>query len=106
MRDNFVPDYIKDKPVLDIRLEFYYKSFWRLGSCRDFNGYGATPIKWTAINEMAKHYDLGFGESEDFFEIIESLDSHYLSLENKKNESIKPVENNPVGSKGNLKKLR
>lgn len=67
------PDFIKDKPVLDVSLVFYWGSFFDLTTERLVEG---GPIPYSAIIRYCHFHDIK--ECESFVEIIKQMDSVVL----------------------------
>lgn len=78
-----LPDWIKNKPELEIGLEFYYMSFMDLSTCRSI-GMGEGPIPWIALKQYAEVYDIYGIEFERFVTILNNMDTAYLEERNKK----------------------
>ncbi len=77
---------LTEKPNLSFGDEFYLNSFFRLSSSRSVGmGVGNIPL-----SEIILYCDwIEESEPEVFVEIIQFMDSVYLDLQNKKNESKK-----------------
>lgn len=80
-----IPDNIVNAPRLQAGLDFYYRAFGELNTCRGF-GFQAGPIPWTAIQAFASTYEI-FGV--DFFRfqtLIRAMDVAYLNYADKANK--------------------
>lgn len=79
-----LPDWITNRPQLELGLEFYYMSFMELNTCRT-SGMGEGPIPWTAMRKYAEVYDIYGVEFERFSTILTEMDVAYLEERSKKN---------------------
>lgn len=80
------PDWIENKPDLLIGLEFYWKAFWELSTCRQF-GYGEGPIPWLAMMQYARQYEIIGEEFDRFVLVLKFMDTEYLKFRHKKTQS-------------------
>ena len=78
-----LPDWIKNRPELEIGLEFYYMAFMDLCTCRQI-GMGEGPISWVSMKLYTEFYDIYGVEFERFVTIITNMDTAYLEERNKK----------------------
>jgi hypothetical protein len=88
-----LPKAIANAPELELGLEFVYKAFWELSSCRQC-GFGIGYIPWPAIAEYAAFYGLEADEFDDFVYQIRAMDKayvqHHVPDDNPKTTSKKP----------------
>ncbi len=75
-----IPDYVKDKPELDVSLQFYWGSFFRLSSERKYEG-GAIP--YSSIQQHAQFNNIS--DLDDFYEIMSTMDREFVSLQGERN---------------------
>ncbi|NUF48731.1 phage tail assembly chaperone [Gilliamella sp. ESL0250] len=68
-----IPDKIKNKPVLNDDLIFYYQSFLDLDTTRTHN-MAPTAISWLSIIEYARFYQLDDEDTHDLIQIIRAMD--------------------------------
>ena len=79
-----IPDFVDDIPVLLESDLFYYDAFDSLNTERIFTGFGIGRIPWRSIIYYAERLKMGFHETEYFKNVIEIIDSNYVSFSNKK----------------------
>jgi hypothetical protein len=72
-----LPDKIKNAPVLLLGLDFFFKTWVELGSCRSV-GMDEGPIPWTVIRTYCNEYDILGELREDTFYLVRSIDNAYL----------------------------
>jgi hypothetical protein len=84
-----LPDAIKERPVLMIGLEVYWKAFWELSTCRAI-GMMEGPIPWLAIRDYAFDFNLEGLSKVRFYAIIRGMDNAYLRLRSKEIEKKNP----------------
>lgn len=77
-----LPDFLKDKPEIKFGLEFYWKAFWELSTCRAI-GMGEGPIPWGAMNDYAERHGIYGDEFDRFVLIIKGMDAAYLEHRHK-----------------------
>lgn len=77
------PDWVINKPELNLGLDFYYIAFHDLTSCRAI-GMAEGPIPWTAMKTYADTYDIHGLELERFIYILTHMDIAYMKERNKK----------------------
>lgn len=80
MRENRAfPVKIQNAPEICPGLEFFYKAFLDLNSCRGI-GYGEEgPIPWTAMAQYCERKDVDLETEDDLYFIVRSMDNDYLS---------------------------
>ena len=78
------PKWIEEKPELKFGLEFYWKAFWDLATCRQIAHGAEGPIPWTAMKEYANQFDIRGIEFDRFSAVLKILDSKYLMSRGKK----------------------
>lgn len=71
-----VPEFIKDKPQLDISLIFVWDSFQRLSTERKRD---CGEIPWSSIKEYCLFYNFSFQEFQDFEVLIAAMDRVFLN---------------------------
>ena len=77
------PDWVINKPELDLGLEFYYMAFHELSSCRAI-GMSEGLIPWTAMKTYADTYDIHGIELDRFIHIVTDMDMAYMKERQKK----------------------
>ena len=80
-----IPDNIKNAPRLQIGLEFYYRAFSELTTCRSL-GFGPGPIPWTAIQAFAGTYGIRGSDFFRFQTLIRAMDVAYLNYADSKSK--------------------
>ena len=78
------PKWIEEKPELKIGLEFYWRAFWELATCRQIAHGAEGPIPWTSMNEYATRFEIRGDEFDRFAMVIKAVDSKYLMSRGKK----------------------
>jgi hypothetical protein len=79
-----LPERIKNRPELLPGLEFIWRAFWDLATCRTI-GMGEGPIWWIAVNDYANRYGITDEDEFDRFKmLIKELDSVFLDHRDKK----------------------
>ena len=71
------PEKIGNAPHLLLGLDFFFKAWMELGSCRTV-GMEEGPIPWESIRNYCAEYDIVGELREDMFFFIRSLDNAYL----------------------------
>lgn len=93
-----LPDFIQSKPNLRLGLEFYWKAFWELSTCRAV-GMGEGPIPWDALHSYGLRYLITGDEFDRFVTMIKALDVEYLTYRHKvskrnQRKGKKPIKTN------------
>ena len=76
-----LPDKIKNKPLLRVGLDFYWRAFWELSTDRHI-GMAEGPIPWTAMNHWALRNGVVGEEFDRFVLLIKAMDVAYLETRN------------------------
>ncbi|RPJ39859.1 MAG: hypothetical protein EHM35_01240 [Planctomycetaceae bacterium] len=79
LRRKSLPDCIVNAPNLFLGNEVWYAAFLDLNADREM-GWGAGPIRWTAIRDYAEAWDLDLDDLEFF---VRAMDKEYLAIANK-----------------------
>ena len=69
-----LPDWLEHKPEITFGLQFYWKAFWELSTCRAI-GMGEGPIPWTAMHEYAQRYDVLGDDFDRFVLVVKAVDT-------------------------------
>ncbi len=106
------PRWIVEKPELKLGLEFYWKAFWELATCRHVAQGAEGPIPWLAMQAYANQFEIRGEEFDRFILILKHMDTEYLKTRGKKLGKInpsqggkpqqkppRPKERKPIGSK-------
>ncbi len=72
-----IPERIRNAPVLHLGLDFFFKAWLELGSCRAV-GMEEGPIPWSVIRTYCNEYDIVGELREDMFYLVRSMDNAYL----------------------------
>jgi len=80
-----VPDKFKNKPVIRVGLELYWKAFQDLSTDRDI-GMGIGPIPWSAIHAWGSRNRIYGDDFERLLMMIRGLDSVYMDKQAKKSK--------------------
>lgn len=81
-----LPDQIKNAPILEDWMLFYFDAFHELGTDRQF-GFQAGPIPMSSLFLYVDRYDFSEDDAEDFFFIIRQMDNHFLKEQERKAKS-------------------
>lgn len=81
-----VPDKIKNAPDLLLGLEFYFRAFVDLTTCRS-SGWSPGPIPWTDIHGYAIMNGLDEEEADTLHHHISKMDNAYLTQIEQKNKN-------------------
>lgn len=97
-----LPDKIKNAPMLDLGLDFFFKAWVELGSDRTV-GMEEGPIPWDSIRKYCNEYDIVGELREDTFYLVRSIDNAYLKHRRDKAKkqqlSQQKGKNKPRGNK-------
>lgn len=80
-----LPAVMADAPYLHESLEFHYRAFWQLSTCRQI-GMAVGPIPWQAVNDYALRHGIWDADFEHFEACIEGMDAAYLKWQEAKQE--------------------
>ena len=80
-----VPDKIKNAPLLNIGLLFYWKAFQDLSSDRDV-GMGIGPLPWSAMHSWATRNCVSGDDFERFVMILRGMDTVFVEHMGKKSK--------------------
>ena len=83
-----IPAKILNAPVLISGLEFYYKAFLDLCTCRPI-GFGEGPIPWNAIKMYSDTHKLDEEEFDRLLTLVKLMDIEYLSFRQKQLDKAK-----------------
>jgi len=72
-----LPRWLQKKPQIPFGLEFYFRAFTTLSSCRPI-GFEEGRIPWTAVHQYAQFKELSSQEERELWEIVAALDLCYL----------------------------
>lgn len=89
-----MPKWLIEKPEILIGLEWYYRAFTDLSTCRSY-GMSEGPIPWLAVNEYAIRHRMTHQEFDDLWEVVRKLDAVYI----KERAGKAKIENSRIGSK-------
>lgn len=78
------PKWIEEKPGLKIGLEFYWKAFWELATCRQISNGAEGPIPWLSMKEYANHFEIRDDDFDRFVLVLKAVDTAYLTARGKK----------------------
>lgn len=84
-----LPDAIANAPVLLFGLDFYFRAFMDLNTCRDV-GMGRGPIPWVDLNTYADSMDLAGDDKEVFLYLLQKVDDQYLAWAKTQDDKNKP----------------
>lgn len=87
-----IPDAIANAPVLLFGLDFYFRAFMDLNTCRA-TGMGRGPIPWVDLNTYADSTGLAGDDKEVFLYLLQKVDDEYLAwakTQDEKNKSKQP----------------
>lgn len=85
------PKWIEEKPELLPGLEFYWKAFWELSTCRQVTT-AEGPIPWDAMYFWAEKHDINDEEFDRFVTVLKNVDNDYLKYRQKKTGLGKPIK--------------
>jgi hypothetical protein len=87
-----LPQKFIDKPKLTPGLEFYWRAFWELSTCRAI-GMSEGPVPWTAMDRYALRYELEEEDFDRFVLIMKGMDIVYIKIRDvQRAKASKPVK--------------
>jgi hypothetical protein len=90
------PAKIRDAPILTLGLDFFFRAWIELNSCRHI-GMDEGCISWESIRNYCNEYDIVGELRQDMFYLVRSMDNTYL--EYKRNKAKKQQISNNKGNK-------
>lgn len=78
-----LPEKIRNAPALELGLDFFFRAWVELGSCRSV-GMEEGPIPWDSIRKYCNEYDIVGELREDTFYLVRSMDNAYLDSRREK----------------------
>jgi len=81
-----IPDRIQNAPDLLLGLEFYFRAFIDLNTCRS-SGWSSGPIPWMDIQAYAMAHELDAEETETLHYHIAMMDSAFLKRIDEKSKN-------------------
>ena len=81
-----VPDKIKNAPVLNMGLLFFWKAYQDLTSDRDV-GMGVGPIPWLSMSEWGSRHRVRGDDFERLVYILRAMDATFMEHSGKKSKS-------------------
>lgn len=73
-----------ERPILPAHLEWVWRAWGDLDTCRRFHMGGEGPIPWTAVHEWARCRRMGEEEEAELWAYISAMDAEYLTREKEK----------------------
>lgn len=84
-----LPEAIANAPTLYLGLDFYFRAFLDLNTCRDM-GMGRGPLPWTALVQYAGEMGLTGEDKEDFLYLLQKVDNDYLEWARDQDKKNRP----------------
>lgn len=99
-----LPRWLIEKPEIPLGLEFYYRAFVDLSTCRVV-GMSEGRIPWTAVNDYSIRNSLSDQDALDLWEVVAKLDMVYLEMRAAKTK-VDQSRNTGIGAKTETSKRR